>query len=205
MPWTAGVSGPGLPKGIQLWLAAAYLCTLILQSSQMRLSSASKEHSLQPVFLLQALGMSMHSKPWTLWPLYCRQDPPSGADLSCAPELCLTFHQLVCHLHTLPVLGLECAMLHCATSMREATNSALWVQNVLNTPSEDKFRRVRAEGSAFFRRAGQYQGAADLLQAAGFMQKPAAAGQDAVWVLTRNDPGLLWLVLSAVSNCRRQL
>ena len=81
----------------------------------------------------------------------------------------------------------------------------MYVQNALSSPSEDKFRRVRAQNSAFFRRAGQFQGADDLLQAAGFVQQPAAAGQDAVWLLTRNDPGLLWLVLSAVRDCRQQV
>ena len=83
------------------------------------------------------------------------------------------------------------------------------MQNALGSPGEDKFRRVRALNSPFYRRAGQFQGASELMQAAGFVQQPpaAAAGgaqtQDAMWVLSRNDPGLLWLVLSAVQECRQ--
>ena len=71
------------------------------------------------------------------------------------------------------------------------------LQNALSSP-DDKFRRVRQQNPAFHRRAGQWPAAGQVLQAAGFVQQ--AQGADPVWVLQRNDPGLLWLALSAVQE-----
>ena len=70
------------------------------------------------------------------------------------------------------------------------------LQNALSS-QEDKFRRLREQNPAFHRRAGQWPAAGEVLQAAGFVRQ--AAGEP-MWVLQRNDPGLLWLALSAVQE-----
>ena len=58
-------------------------------------------------------------------------------------------------------------------------------------------RRLREQNPAFHRRAGQWAAAGEVLQAAGFVRQGANPA-DPMWVLQRNDPGLLWLALSAV-------
>lgn len=71
----------------------------------------------------------------------------------------------------------------------------VWLQNALHAPGEPKYRRVRQQNAAFHARAGRHPGCLELLRAAGFV--PAVEGQEEVLRLSRNDPGLLWISLSA--------
>lgn len=72
------------------------------------------------------------------------------------------------------------------------------MQNALNNPAEQKFRRVRQRNPAFFSRAGRFEGSLALLRTAGFVA--AMDGQEEVLQLARNDPGLLWISLSACES-----
>ncbi|KAK9804353.1 hypothetical protein WJX72_008599 [[Myrmecia] bisecta] len=71
------------------------------------------------------------------------------------------------------------------------------LQNALKDPKEPKFRRVRQQNAAFQTKAGRFPAALDLLRLAGFY--PDNSSSDPALVLQRNDPGLLWLTLSAVN------
>ena len=62
--------------------------------------------------------------------------------------------------------------------------------------TDQKFRRVREQNAAYHRKAGQYAAAGDILRAAGFHRQ--GPDSDPVWVLQTPDPGLLWLVSSAI-------
>eukprot|EP00877_Chromochloris_zofingiensis_P011568 jgi/Chrzof1/6665/Cz19g04250.t1 len=85
--------------------------------------------------------------------------------------------------------------------------------NVVTNPSNAKYERVRLLNAAFHQRAGRFPEVISILQSAGFSQQhqtcdsgQATTGsavsdrvaQDPVLVYTRKDPGLLWLVVSAV-------
>lgn len=70
------------------------------------------------------------------------------------------------------------------------------------------------QNAAFQRKAGRLPGAVELLQVAGFAQEPVQStsheavvvpGSEAVLRLKRSDPGLLWLVMSAVEGAREHL
>ena len=73
------------------------------------------------------------------------------------------------------------------------------VQNALRQPEEPRFRRVRQRNTAFQQRAGRFRGALDILQVAGFVQEQQGQEEPSL-ALKRNDPGLLWLALSAVTS-----
>ncbi len=71
------------------------------------------------------------------------------------------------------------------------------LQNILDHPGEAKYRRVRLGNPAFARKAGRFAAAVAVLQLAGFGARQAEGGEQVV-VLRRDDPGLLWLVLSGL-------
>jgi hypothetical protein len=71
------------------------------------------------------------------------------------------------------------------------------LRNVMEHPGEERFRRVRMGNAALYRKAGRLPGALQLLEAVGFVKE--GAGGEEVLRLRRDDPGLLWLVLSAVT------
>ncbi|GIL57599.1 hypothetical protein Vafri_12795 [Volvox africanus] len=75
--------------------------------------------------------------------------------------------------------------------------------NAVHFPTEDRYRRVRLGNAVFQRRVGRLPGGLELLRIAGFVEE--LVGEDAVLRLRRNDPGLLWLVLSAVREAREQV
>ncbi|GLI67938.1 hypothetical protein VaNZ11_012267 [Volvox africanus] len=75
--------------------------------------------------------------------------------------------------------------------------------NAVHFPTEDRYRRVRLGNAVFQRRVGRLPGGLELLHIAGFVEE--LVGGDAVLRLRRNDPGLLWLVLSAVREAREQV
>ncbi len=82
------------------------------------------------------------------------------------------------------------------------------LRNALAHPGAPRFRVLRRGNAAFEARAGRFPAAIELLRAAGFVEEaePGAAaaqpGGDAVrrLRLARDDPGLLWLALSAVND-----
>ena len=72
------------------------------------------------------------------------------------------------------------------------------MQNAMRQPSEERYRRVRQHNEAFQLRAGRFEAAIEILQVAGFVKEQR--GTEAMLALRRNDPGLLWLALSAVTS-----
>merc|ERR1711998_785364 len=74
------------------------------------------------------------------------------------------------------------------------------LRNVLDNPTETKYRRVRTENAAFVRKVGSHKGALDVLRVAGFRDGEEQGVEQLT--LHRDDPGLLWLV---VSMCKDQL
>lgn len=68
----------------------------------------------------------------------------------------------------------------------------------MHKPGEERYRRVREHNAAFQARVGRFQAAVDILQVAGFVRQQQ--GADAILALVRNDPGLLWIALSAVTS-----
>jgi hypothetical protein len=72
------------------------------------------------------------------------------------------------------------------------------LQNLMNHPSEQKYRRLRLSNAAFMRKAGRFAAAVGMLQLVGFSEQQVDG--DAVVVLRLDDPGLLWLVLSALRD-----
>lgn len=89
----------------------------------------------------------------------------------------------------------------------ETLNVCLPLQNALSQPQEQKFRRLRRDNTAFQNRAGRFPAALQLLHLAGFnttdqqqqQQQSASVASGGVLALQRDDPGLLWLVLSAIT------
>ncbi len=80
--------------------------------------------------------------------------------------------------------------------------------NAARAPAEDKYRRVRLGNAAFQRKVGNVPGGLELLRLAGFAEvgeAAGAAGEGRVMRLRRNDPGLLWLVVSVVGDALEQL
>lgn len=71
--------------------------------------------------------------------------------------------------------------------------------NVLGQPGEARFQRVRLANPAFARAAGRFPAALAILEAAGWA-RTAGDGEGETMVLRRNDPGLLWLVASALED-----
>lgn len=70
------------------------------------------------------------------------------------------------------------------------------LQNALGS-SDPKFRRVRQGNPAFQSRLGQFPEAVEVMKVAGFVEETEP---ESVLVLKRDDPGLLWLTLSAVKD-----
>jgi hypothetical protein len=82
------------------------------------------------------------------------------------------------------------------------------LRNVLEHPGAAQYRVLRRGNAAFEARAGRFPAAIELLRAAGFVEEaePAGAANSSsgssarrLW-LARDDPGLLWLTLSAVND-----
>ncbi len=72
------------------------------------------------------------------------------------------------------------------------------LQNIVDHPGEHKYRRVRLSNAAFVRKAGRFAAAVGMLQLVGFNEQQLDGA--AVMVLRRDDPGLLWLVLAALTD-----
>ncbi len=69
------------------------------------------------------------------------------------------------------------------------------LNNCVQHPDEQKYRKFNTGKKAFQKHLGNVPGAVELLKAAGFVEE--AEGELKLLRLRRNDPGLLWLAISA--------
>jgi hypothetical protein len=69
------------------------------------------------------------------------------------------------------------------------------LNNCVQHPDEQKYRKFNTGKKAFQKHLGTVPGAVELLKAAGFVEE--AEGELKLLRLRRNDPGLLWLAISA--------
>ena len=80
------------------------------------------------------------------------------------------------------------------------------VSNLVQHPGVAKYKRLRLGNALVSDKIGRYPSAVQVLQIAGFerrqeeWQTGLGAAKEDVMVYVRNDPGLLWLVLSALSD-----
>jgi hypothetical protein len=87
------------------------------------------------------------------------------------------------------------------------------LRNLAQHPSESRCRRLRCNNATFHRRLGRFPAARQLLVLAGFaeqqQQQQAFDGlpsaPEPVLVYVRDDPGLVWLVLSVVRQALEQV
>lgn len=77
------------------------------------------------------------------------------------------------------------------------------VQNALENPRNPKYRRIKFQNPAFQQRAGHLPGSLELLKSAGFVLRGESGEQ--VLRLEREDPGLLWLSLSACQQALQSI
>lgn len=96
-----------------------------------------------------------------------------------------------------------------ANSSSQQTLQALEdvLSSITQHPKEQRYRRLRCGNAAFQRRLGQYPAAIQLLLLSGFaeqqLQWQGDGKPETVLVYVREDPGLLWLVLSAIRDLGR--
>lgn len=76
----------------------------------------------------------------------------------------------------------------------------------MEEPSVAKYRKFNTGNPGFQKRIGSAPGGVDVLQAAGFVSE-GGEGEAGVKMLRlrRDDPGLLWLCLSAIDEAHRKL
>ena len=91
------------------------------------------------------------------------------------------------------------ALSQAGPSAREAAET---LDIILSNASkgDEKYKRVRVSNKKFVRTAGKFAAALRLLEAVGFERQ--TDGGDDVLVLTRADPGLLWLGRSALADLK---
>jgi hypothetical protein len=81
--------------------------------------------------------------------------------------------------------------------------------NLAEGPKEPRYRRLRYSNAAFQRKLGRFSAARQLLLLAGFaelqQQQQTGGVSEAVLVYVRDDPGLVWLVLSVVREALQKL
>ena len=77
------------------------------------------------------------------------------------------------------------------------------MQNALEHPGDPKYRRIKFQNPAFYQRAGRLPGSVDLLKSAGFVMRGENGEQ--ILNLEREDPGLLWLTLSACEQALQRI
>eukprot|EP00249_Psilotum_nudum_P015587 c25413_g1_i1 orf=416-2413(-) len=74
-------------------------------------------------------------------------------------------------------------------------------RNVMEHPLEAKFKRLRKTNPAFQNRVAKFQGALEVLHAAGFSEGPSVeTGENDCLILHRNDPGILWLARTSLET-----
>ena len=77
------------------------------------------------------------------------------------------------------------------------------MQNALENPGNPKYRRIKVQNPTFYERAGRLPGSVDLLRSAGFVMRGESGEQ--ILKLEREDPGLLWLTLSACEQALQRI
>ena len=114
-----------------------------------------------------------------------------------------------CPVHRLRLLGgcrhsissADFALLILENLCHNGGDTALWaMQNILDHPTEAKYKRVRLANPTYSARAGQFPSSRELLRLSGF-----SVDTDDSLNMTRDDPGLLWLALSVLRSCGQPL
>lgn len=82
-----------------------------------------------------------------------------------------------------------CLIIHSCNPNKEKVQTGVetlckYIENILSSPSEEKFRRIRQTNKAYVERVAPLDGTAELLSAAGFQssQLPHGDGQETFWV-----------------------
>ncbi|CAL5406231.1 unnamed protein product [Camellia sinensis] len=78
------------------------------------------------------------------------------------------------------------------------------IRNVIEHPSEMKFKRIRKANPVIQRNVANYNAAMEILFLIGFNEDVVSDGlgkAETYIVLKRNDPGLLWLAKSSLETC----
>lgn len=78
------------------------------------------------------------------------------------------------------------------------------IRNVIEHPSEMKFKRIRKANPVIQRNVANYKAAMEILFLIGFNEDVVSDGlgkAETYLVLKRNDPGLLWLAKSSLETC----
>jgi hypothetical protein len=125
--------------------------------------------------------------------LFSALDSPSRRKLSQAREALQSLHLEVAAA-TAAAPAAAAATAACLDTLTKA------LVNLVNAPSETKYHVLKiTTNPAVASRIGRWAAARRLLQLAGFEER-AGEGGAAALVWTRRDPGLAWLVLSAVQQ-----
>ncbi|EOA16232.1 hypothetical protein CARUB_v10004374mg [Capsella rubella] len=77
------------------------------------------------------------------------------------------------------------------------------VRNIIEQPSEMKFKRLRKGNPAIKRNILNFAAAVEILSVVGFVEEMLSEGagaQEPYLVLKRNDPGLLWIAKSMIEE-----
>ncbi|KAF7140222.1 hypothetical protein RHSIM_Rhsim06G0169800 [Rhododendron simsii] len=78
------------------------------------------------------------------------------------------------------------------------------IRNVIEHPSEMKFKRIRKDNPIIRRNVANYKAAMEILSLIGFNEDVVSddiGRAETYLVLKRNDPGLLWLAKSSLETC----
>ncbi|GFY97592.1 hypothetical protein Acr_12g0001330 [Actinidia rufa] len=78
------------------------------------------------------------------------------------------------------------------------------IRNLIEHPSEMKFKRIRKANPLIQRNVANYKAAMDILFLIGFNEDVVSdeiGKAETYLVLKRNDPGLLWLAKSSLETC----
>ncbi|KAI8552057.1 hypothetical protein RHMOL_Rhmol06G0234800 [Rhododendron molle] len=78
------------------------------------------------------------------------------------------------------------------------------IRNVIEHPSEMKFKRIRKDNPIIRRNVANYKAAMEILSLIGFNEDVVLDNigrAETYLVLKRNDPGLLWLAKSSLETC----
>lgn len=176
-----------LPEGC-IWSACSHLarCAVV----EMPCSCCSSCHCSKGY---SPAGLSLHNTEHVntciILPLLTHQAYPEACDLK---------PQLGAHQQALAPLALHDIVTFHEENLKHVCMVPL--QNAMKQPHEQKFRRLRTHNAAFQQRAGRFQPAIDILQVAGFVREGQTGSVEASLALKRDDPGLLWLTLSAVQS-----
>jgi len=70
------------------------------------------------------------------------------------------------------------------------------ISNALRNPGDPKYKKIRKANARISRDVAQYPACVQVLKSVGFQDNE----NEEFWILTRDDPGLLWLGQSSLEN-----